>query len=211
MATTSSKRLKCEYEKPSNISELITYYLTFLVSISSDPLFSAIATLISDAKTQVLALQTAELKALSRVPGAASARDTELLATTIIMDKILAKVQEAGDDDMDHAQTLFETHQLKIIEYGSRERDTFEVKYGKVSKTFIVQNKPVADYAAYIWMISIDKISWFVGDFSSAASGLITQCNNEELVPGKLYYIKSRSSLKGVKSDWSQIMEKHCI
>lgn len=211
MATTNPKRLKCEYEKPSNISELCTYYLAFLAGMLTDPLFTAIATLLGDAKTQVQKLQSAEEKALTRVPGAAATRDTVLVATEIIMDKVLGKVQEAGDDNMDQARIIFESHQLKVVDYGTRERDTFEVKHGKVSKTFIVLNKPVSGRAGYIWMISTDKINWFVGDFASSASGLIDSCNDQELVPGKLYYFKSRHNVKGVKSDWSQIMEKHCI
>jgi hypothetical protein len=60
-------------------------------------------------------------------------------------------------------------------------------------------------------MISEDKKIWYLGDFGSKASGLITSCNDNDLVPGKLYYVKSQSNLKGVKSDWSQIMEKYCI
>ncbi|MEI6852043.1 MAG: hypothetical protein WCL06_04335 [Bacteroidota bacterium] len=211
MANTNPKRLKCEYNKPGNISELCTYYLAFLAGMLTDPLFTAIATLLGDAKTQVQKLQSAEEKALTRVPGAAATRDTVLVATEIIMDKVLGKVQEAGDENMEQARIIFESHQLKVVDYGQHPRDTFEVKHGKVSKTFKVINKPVGKNAGYVWMISEDKKTWYLGDFGSAATGLIDSCNDQELVQGKLYYIKSRSNLKGVKSDWSQIMEKYCI
>ena len=211
MTSTNLKRLKCEYDKPDNISERINYYLSFLAGLAADPLFTPIIGLIGDAKTQVLKLQVAEQAALTRVPGTSTTRDTVLVPTEIIMDKVLAKVQEAGDDNLEQARIIFESHNLKIFEYGHRERDSFEVRHGNVSKTFIVLNKPVGDRAAYVWMISKDKINWFLGEFSPNATGLIDSCNDEQLVPGKLYYLKSRSSVKGVKSDWSQIIEIYCI
>jgi hypothetical protein len=177
----------------------------------TDPLFTAIADLLDSAKTQVKSLHSAEEKALSRIPGAAAIRDTVLLATEIYMDHVLAKVQEAGDANLEQARIVFESHQLKIIEYKRRKRDSFKVKYGKVSKTFIVLNKPVADRASYIWLISSDKVNWYLGDFNYSAHGLIDSCNDAELIPGTLYYIKSRTRSKNGISDWSQIVEKYCI
>ena len=211
MTDPNPKRLICAYDKPGNISQLVDYYLSFLTGMKEDDLFDPIAALLDDAETQVKKLQLAEQEALTRVPGKVTIRNDQLQATEIKMDKVLAKVQEAGDDDMPHAATIFTSHQLKILDYTPHVRDTFEAKHGKTSKTFIVQNKPVAKNAGYIWMISKDKINWFVGDFAAKATGLIDSCGDEELILGLLYYIKSRSSVKGVKSDWSQIEEIYCV
>jgi hypothetical protein len=211
MAKNTSKRLKCEYDKPSNISQLANYFLNILTGLGKDPLFDTIAALIGTATTQVLNLQKAEVEVLTKVPGKAALRDVELLATNIIMDQVLSKIQEAGDADLENARVIFEAHQLKIVEHPRHSRGEMEVKHGKVSKTFIVRNKPVAKNAAYVWLISLDKLNWKLGTFAPKSSGIISQCGDDDLVPGKLYYVKSQSNVKGVFSDWSQVVEIICI
>jgi hypothetical protein len=210
-ALIEPKRLKCEFVKPENVSERTTYYLTFLKGVAEDPLFTPIATLVGDAKTQVLKLGAAEVDAQTRIPGKVAIRDKENTATEIMMDKVLGKVQEAGDDDLENAEIIFKAHNLKIVAYKKRERDVFAVKHGKTSKTFIYQNKKVANRASYLCMISPDKERWFVGNFGNNTTGIVDKCGEEDLIVGKQYFMKSQNDVKGVKSDWSQIIEKYCV
>ena len=207
----SVKRLMCEFNKPSNVSMLVTYYLHFLLGMLADPLFTAIETLLESAQTQVGKLNDAEIAAASKIPGSAAARDTELLKTNIIMDKVLAKVQEAGDDDIPNSKALFESHQLKIRVRSKTEKGEFEATQGKVSKTIDVQHQFVKGSVAYIFVISTDKETWFAGAFGTASMDTIDNINEEPLVVGTLYYLKSRTRHKGVYSDWSQIVEVTCI
>jgi len=211
MKSDAIKRLKCEYDKPSNISKLVTYYLNFLKGMLADPLFVAIAILLGDAKTQVETLNRAEIAAAGKVPGSASERDNELLKTDIIMDQVLAEVQKAGDADIPASKALFEKHQLKIYEHPVSERDEFEATQGKISKTIDVKNRVVGKYAAYLWMISPDKVNWYVGAFGNVSTSTVIDCNNQALVKGKTYYLKSRTFMKGEYSNWSQIVEVVCI
>ena len=185
--------------------------LSFSTACWLTPLFAAIEDLLEDAKTQVGKLDAAEVKAASKLPGAAAARDTELLKTNIIMDKVLAKVQEAGDDDIPNSKTLFESHQLKIRVRSKTEKGEFEATQGKVSKTIDVQHKFVKGTVAYIFVISTDKEKWFAGAFGTASMDTVDNINEEPLVVGTLYYLKSRTRHKGVYSDWSQIVEVPCI
>ncbi len=210
MATDTLKRLICEFDKPTNVSQLVTYYLNFLNGMAADPLFDDIAQLIEAAELEVTKLDDAELTSKTRAPGTVALRDKQLLATNIKLDQVLSRVQEAGDANLKNARVVFERHQLKIVVHPGHTRDDIEVKHGKVSKTFIVRNKPVAQYAAYIWLISIDKINWKLGTFSSKSSGFISKCGDDDLVPGQRYYIKSQSTVKGIFSNWSQIIEIIC-
>jgi len=207
----SEKRLICEFNKPSNVSMLVTYYLHFLIGMLADPLFTSIATLLGSAQTQVGKLNTAEIAAASKIPGTVAARDTEFLKTEIIMDKVLAKVQEAGDDDIPNSKTIFEAHQLKIRVRSTTERGEFEATQGKLSKTIDVKNRVVGKNAAYIWLISTDKENWFFGAFGRNSSNTVDKINEAPLVVGTLYYLKSCSEMKRVYSDWSQIVEVTCI
>jgi len=205
------KRLICEYDKPSNISELVKYWLAFLLGMFADPLFADIEDLLESAKTQVDKLDAAEIKAAGKLPGSVAARDTELLKSNIIMDKVLAKVQEAGDDDIPNSKTLFETHQLKIRVRSKTEKGEFEATQGKLSKTIDVQHQVVKGKVAYLFAISSDKENWFAGAFGTASMDTVDNINEEPLVVGTLYYLKSRTRHKGVYSDWSQIVEVTCI
>ncbi len=207
----SLKRLKCEYDKPSNISKLVTYFLNFLLGMLADPLFAPIETLLENAKSQVEDLNTAEIAAAGKVPGSAAARDMELLNTNIIMDEVLAEMQKAGDADIPKSKSLFEKHQLKIYEHPVSQRDEFEATQGKISKTIDVKNRVVGKYAAYLWMISPDKVNWYVGAFANVSTSTVVDCNNQPLVKGKTYYLKSQTFMKGEYSNWSQIVEVVCI
>ena len=127
------------------------------------------------------------------------------------MDKVLAKVQEAGDDDIPNSKTLFETHQLKIRVRSKTEKGEFEATQGKLSKTIAVKNRVVGKNAAYIWLISTDKENWFLGAFGRNSSNIVDNINGDPLVVGTLYYLKSCSEMKRIYSDWSQIVEVTCI
>jgi len=205
------KRLICGYNKPSNVSQLANYYLHFLIGMLADPLFAAIATLLGSAQTQVGKLKDAEIAAAGKVPGTAAARDTEFLKTEIIMDKVLGKVQEAGDDDIPNSKTIFEAHQLKIRVRSKTEKGEFEATQGKVSKTIDVQHQFVKGNVAYLFVISSDKENWFAGAFGTTSMNTVDNINDEPLIVGTLYYLKSRTCKKSVYSDWSQIVEVTCI
>jgi len=205
------KRLMCEFDRPSNISQRVTYDRTFLNGMLADPLFVAIEDLLEDAKTQVDKLDAAEIKAAGKLPGAAAARDTELLKTNIIMDKVLAKVQEAGDDDIPNSKTLFESHQLKIRARSKTEKGEFEATQGKLSKTIDVQHQFVKGTVAYLFLISTDKENWFFGAFGTTSNNTIVKINDEDLVVTTKYYLKSCTCKKRVYSNWSQIIEVVCI
>jgi len=205
------KRLMCEFNKPNNVSQLVKYWLAFLLGMLADPLFVAIEDLLEDAKTQVEKLDAAEIAAAGKIPGSAAARDTELLKTDIIMDKVLAKVQEAGDDDIPNSKTLFESHQLKIRVRSKTEKGEFEATQGKLSKTIDVQHQVIDGRVAYLFMISPDKTKWYVGAYGTTSNNTVTNCNDLDLVVGVTYYLKSQTCKKGVYSDWSQIVEVPCI
>lgn len=205
------KRLMCEFDRPSNISQRVTYDLTFLNGMLADSRFASIEDLLEEAKTQVGKLNDAEIVAASKLPGSAAARDTELLKTDIIMDKVLAKVQEAGDDDIPNSKTLFEAHQLKIRVRTKTEKGEFEATQGKVSKTIDVQHRLVKGKVAYLFVISSDKENWFAGAFGTISMDTVDNINDEPLIVGTKYYLKSRTRHKGVYSDWSQIVEITCI
>lgn len=208
----SVRRLKCEYEKPGNISQLATYYLNFLTGMLADTLFTSIATLLGNAKTQVQTLADAESAALSRVPGKVQLRNTEFLKTEIIMDQVLSEVQKAGDADLPNAATIFATHQLKVREYSRSEIGELEVING--NGKFIVRCKRAGkkgSTAAYLWMISTDKNNWELGDFAKISKGEITTFREDPLRLGTLYYIKAMTDSSDGKSGWTQIVESYCI
>ena len=211
MATETPKRLICEFEKPSNVSQLATYYLNFLAGMSADPMFTSIATLLGAAKDEVEKLQETEKEAQTRIPGKAAIRDAQLLTTNIKLDQVLGKVQDAGDDNLANARVIFETHQLKIRVRSQTEKGEFEATQGKVSKTIDVTHQHIKGRTAYFFAISTDKQKWYAGAFGTLSMDTIDNINDEKLTVGTLYYLKSRTRHKGVYSNWSQIIEVTCI
>lgn len=211
METNNLKRLVCEFVKPSNVAELVIYYQNFLNGLTADPLFEPIAELVAEAKTEVAKLDASELASKTRAPGSVAARDKQLLITDIKLDHVLSKVQEAGDADMDNARIIFETHQLKIRVRSQTEKGEFEATQGKLSKTIDVVHQVVEGRVAYLFVISTDKLKWYLGAFGTTSMDTIDNINDEKLIVGTLYYLKSRTRYKGDYSDWSQIVEVTCI
>ena len=211
MASEMFQRLICEYDKPSNVSQRVTYFDNFLNGMLSDDLFNPIEVLLEAAKTQVAKLNAAELASKVRTPGSIAARDKELVITDIIMDQVLSKVQEAGDADLENARIIFERHQLKIRTRSQTEKGEFEASQGKVSKTIDVVHQHIKGRVAYLYLISTDKQKWYLGAFGTLSMDTIDNINDEKLTIGTLYYLKSRTRQKGIYSDWSQIIEITCV
>ena len=211
--TPAVKRLKIYYDKPNNISKLASYYLGILGTLAEDSALTALAALIASAVTQCGKLRDAQTKAESQLPGDCELRDTELMATEIIMDQVLAAVQKVGDGDLLHAEALYKRHNFKIRTYSKHEKDEYSVvaKNGK----FIVSNRaayPKGGNAAYLRMISVDNQRWEVGDFShKSTAGEITMCGENTLRIGTLYYHKTMTSSKEGKSEWSAVIQKYCV
>jgi hypothetical protein len=211
MANETPKRLICEFDKPSNVAQLVIYYMNFLIGLDADPLFVAIAALIAAARTEVKNLDDFELASKVKSPGSIAARDKQLLVTNIKLDQVLAKVQEAGDNDLDNAKIIFEKHQLKIRVRSKTEKGEFDATQGKVSKTIDVTHQVIKGRVAYLVVISTDKLKWYAGAFGTTSMDTIDNINDEKLTVGTLYYLKSRTRLNGIYSDWSQIVEVTCI
>jgi hypothetical protein len=211
MANETPKRLICEFDKPSTIPQLVIYYQNFLAGMSTDPLFAAIAAMITAAKAEVDKLDASELASKTRAPGTVAARDKQLQVTDIKLDQVLSRVQEAGDNDPDNARIIFETHQLKIRVRSQTEKGEFEATQGKLSKTIDVTHQVIKGRVAYLSVISTDKQKWYLGAFGTTSMDTIDNINDEKLIVGTLYYLKSRTRYKGIYSDWSQIVEVTCI
>jgi hypothetical protein len=209
--TSTVKRLKVMYKRPRNITLLVTYYLAVIHNLQKDNLFASIADLLNKAETQVKKLEAAEVKVLGKFLGSTAERRKEFIATEIIMDQVLNKVQQAGDNDLENSEYIFTRNLLKIRTRAHHDRDEQEVKHGKVPGTFKARNRPVSRWAAYFWMISEDGVNWQWANFSKNSSCKITNIGEEPLTIGTLYYIRSMSHSSKGYSGWSQVTEIYCI
>ncbi len=211
--TPAVKRLIVEYNKPTNIAQLASYYLNILGTLATDTLFTTYTTLLDSAVVQCKKLRDAQTIAEGQAPGTAQLRNVQLLLTESIMFQVLATVQLVGDNNLPLAEAIFKSHNLKIKVYGRHEKDEYTVtcKDG----VFTVINRPVGtkgSNADYLRMISIDGKRWEVGDLSrKSTKGNITKCGDDSLVIGMLYYHRMMTDSSDGKSSWSDVIQMYCV
>jgi hypothetical protein len=201
---SSVKRVKGKYERPKNVSELVTYFASILLDLTEDTLFAGIAALITAAQAQNSKLNTAEI-ATKTSKGKIGERDVQKRKMNVLMDEILAKVQKAADDDPLNAVSIFQRNGISIEGRTPHVRPEVGATNGTASGTLDVSHSTLSKKGSYLWMTSIDGTNWVYGIHSHKSTGLIIG-----LTPKVEYFIRSQTSSADGYSAWSQIIRIIC-
>ena len=198
------KRTKGKYERPDNVSELVTYFAAILLDLAADALFAPIAALITAAQTQNGLLNDAEI-ATKTTKGVTGQRDIEKRKMNVLMDDILAKVQRAADDSPLNAVSIFQRNGISIEGRTPHVRPEVGVKNGIASGTLDVSHSSLHKPGSYLWMISTDGIVWSYGIHCHKSTAIITG-----LTPKVEYFIRAQTSSPDGYSALSQIVRIIC-
>lgn len=146
-------------------------------------------------------LDAAETKALTRVRGAAQARDVEKDVVVDDLHLLLAYVQRIADANPENAETIIISAGFDVKRIGKADKDDISVKPKKgESGTMIARARKVEGTIANLWEYSIDKgVNWNEMEATSKCSTEITG-----LTPGDTIIVRHRPILRKGKGTWIQ-------
>ncbi len=146
-------------------------------------------------------LDAAETKALTRVRGAAQARDVEKDVVVDDLHLLLAYVQRIADENPENSETIIISAGFDVKRIGKADKDDISVKPKKgESGTMIARARKVEGTIANLWEYSIDKgVNWDDMEATSKCSTEITG-----LTPGDTIIVRHRPILRKGKGTWIQ-------
>jgi hypothetical protein len=149
----------------------------------------------------ISSLDAAETKALTRVIGAAQARDVEQDVVHGDLRLLLAYVQSVADANPENAETIIISAGFDVKRIGKADKDDLSVKPKKgESGTMKARARKVEGTIANLWEYTIDDgVNWNELEATSKCSTEITG-----LTPGDTIIVRHRPILRKGKGTWIQ-------
>jgi hypothetical protein len=149
-------------------------------------------------KSDISALDTAEIATKTRTAGSVAVRDDKKKVVVGDMHQLHAYVQQLASASPEQAEIIAQGAAMTLRKTGSRHKSDLAVRH-IVSGTVEVVAKAVAGGRAHEWQYSTDGKTWTSVPASLKASTTIVG-----LVPGVVTYFRHRAITKVGPTDWSQ-------
>ena len=179
---------------------LITQCQTITEGVAASPLFTSLAALLTAVNGGITGLVAAEATAMTRVKGAAQARDLKRDDLKTLMHQLKADVQKVADADPANAETIILSARMAVRKPTTRSKATFVATRGTVSGSAKLVVKAAAGRASYEWQYSTDGKTW-----TNMPVTLKAKTTIEGLIPGTTYSFRYRAVTKAGEGDWSAI------
>lgn len=154
-----------------------------------------LATINSD----VTSLDAAETVALTKVKGAAAARNAKLVILVNDLKTLKAYVQTVANADADNADAIILSAGMSIRKSTTRNKQDIAVKSGVVSGSVHVVAKAAASRASYNWQYSTNLKTW-----TNLPTTLQARTTVSNLAPGTTVYFRSSAVTKAGAADWTE-------
>jgi hypothetical protein len=204
MATSikSIQRATVSLNLPAKVADFIAYVTGVLHAMTSNPAFPAPVPPLSVVSAALSELQSAETVALTRVKGAAAARDDKRAVVVSQVRQLGGYVQAVADATPENGATIIQSAGLGIRKPLVRPTRVFAVKPGPVTGTVTATTAIAARRASYEWQYSSDGGKTWV----SAPVTLTSKTTILGLPSGTVVQFRSRAVTKAGESDWSQVV-----
>jgi hypothetical protein len=185
-------------EKP--VPALITQATNFVTRMTGNPYFPTPTPNLALITTAIGTLQTAEVAALSRVKGAAAARDQKRKELVVLLQQLRTYVQTVADADEANGPAIIESAGLSVRKKLTRAPRVFAAKLGPNTGVADLITASAGKRASYDWQYSIDGGKTWV----LLTSTLKAETTVSGLTPGVVAQFKYRAVTKSGATDWSQ-------
>jgi hypothetical protein len=127
-------------------------------------------------------------------------RDEKRLELQMLLEQLRAHVQSIADSDVERAPAIIESAGMYVKKVRGRGRLGFRLKNGRVSGEVDAFTAQAANRASYDWQYSLDdRATWIDWPSTNKANTTIPG-----LPPGATVWVRYRTIVKSVTSDWSQ-------
>jgi len=204
MATTnkSLQRATVSLKLPAKVADLIAYTTGVVHAMTNNPAFPAPVPTLAALSAAVTDLQAAETVALTRVRGAAAARDDKRAVVVSLLQQLRGSVQAVADATPENGATIIQSTGLAVRKLVVRPARVFAVKAGPLTGTATATTAIAARRASYEWESSVDGGKTWV----SAPVTLKSKATILGLPAGTVVQFRSRAVTKSGEGDWSQVV-----
>jgi hypothetical protein len=199
--TVSRNRIIAVLKPPVNVTALVIQAKAIVVAMTGNKSFPSPTPSLSSIEAQATALSNAETVAMSRVRGAADARNVQRAALFNALHTLKAYVQSVADADLANALAIIESAGFSVKQRTTRSKLEFQVTQGAGSGVADVAVKAVSKRAAYYWQCSADGKTW-----TSLPATLQAHTTVTGLTPGTKYFFRYATLTKTGESNWSQVV-----
>jgi hypothetical protein len=204
MGTTNNslQRATVSLNLPAKVADLIAYGTGVVHAMTNNPAFPAPVPALSAISAAVSNLQAAETVALTRVKGAAAARDDQRAVLVSLLRQLRGGVQAAADATPENGATIIQSAGMGVRKPIVRATRVFEVKAGPLTGTATATTTVAARRASYEWQYSLDGSKTWV----SAPVTLKSKTTILGLPAGTVVQFRSRAVTTTGEGDWSQVV-----
>jgi hypothetical protein len=198
--TTKQPRPRVALGMPDHVPDYIKAARATQQSMQANAAtFPGATALLTKLGADIDALDVAETATQSGTHGAAAARDEKLAAVKTDMTQVEATVQAAIDASPAEAATIAAHAALHLHKTTAHGPHGYAVRDGDVAGAIKAQAPSAGERAAYNWQISLDGgKTW-----SEPTTTNVSHTGFTGLPVGSTVLVRSRSTVKGVTSDWS--------
>jgi hypothetical protein len=133
-------------------------------------------------------------------PAQTTIRDRKRLDLQILLDELRAYVQSVADANAENAASIIESAGMYVKGARARGRAGFRLKNGRLSGEVDAFTDQAGNRASYEWQYSLDGcVSWIGCPSTTKANTTIAG-----LPPGARVWVRYRTVVKSVTSDWSE-------
>lgn len=201
MGTGKNQRAIAVLKLPKSVAKLIEFIRSIITAMTGNTWFptASIAPPLAVVATDTASLDAAQTVALTRVKGAASARDDKKLIVVKEADGLRASVQGVADANPAHAEAIILSAGMFVKGKGGYSKDGFTVTHGEISGSVILSVKAVEANASYEWQQRTAD-----GTYINLPTTRQCKTTVAGLTPGTMYYFRFRAVLRKGEGNYSQ-------
>jgi hypothetical protein len=177
------------------------YYAKFIaICLANDPIFADPNPPLAVYEAHIADLEAAQAHTLTRMRGAADARNARKAVVHGDLRHVQNFVQGLADATHDGAMVIARSGMSVKMSSGHGKPD-FEAKLGKVSGSVHLFARAANTRASYDWAYSLDGVTWILRPSTVRADTVIPN-----LAPRTRYFFRHRCVTKDGVGDWSQVV-----
>jgi hypothetical protein len=201
-AIPTVRRTTVVLKMPARKASVATFASSVIHAMTNNPSFPNPSPPLATVSADLAAYEAAEAAVVTRVKGAAVARNAKYVALYTDLDHLMADVQKVADADPANAQSIIESAGFGIRKTGSHLKSAIKVEAGGVPGSVKLIAKAVGHRASYEWQYSTDQKTWANAPSTLQAKTVITG-----LTSGTAYYFRFRGVTKAGEGAFSQVVQ----
>jgi hypothetical protein len=201
-ATPIVRRTTAVLKIPTRKSLVGPYATSILAAMTGNANFPNPTPALATVQADLVAYEAAEAQVVTRVKGAAVARNAKFLVLHADLEHLMAHVQQVADANPANAQDIIMSAGFAIRKATPRTKSDIAIVAGAVPGSVKLTAKSVAHRASYEWQFSTDQKSW-----TNAPSTLQSKTVISGLTSGTIYYFRFRGVTKTGETAYSQVMQ----